>query len=113
MNITKNNEIFITSINGRLENDTLRVAFSYNSPNTDNYKIAQLIERHFELIDDDFEYKNDVYKIDVGSIDPDGEGGGGYEYKLEDIEYLKTEVVDEKIVVIYKVKLSNRETFSY
>lgn len=121
MDITKNNTIgdnVVTACNCKLDElnhkyftHRLLVKMSHTSLNSDNYQIAELIQNHFDDIDNDYR-NNDVYRIADSWIDSDGESGGGYDYIINDLEFYKCEIVDSEMLVIYRAKLSDRAAWS-
>ncbi len=119
MEITKNDIVKIRYFTAILEEKKrraftheLRVTFNALSMNAANYEINELIESHFDLIDND-SVVTDVYKLTNGGVDSEGESGWSNEGIIKEIEFYKAEMVDnETVTAVYLLTLSNITSFT-
>lgn len=120
MNIIKNDDIAVVrAMNAELEEiktshftHLLKIKHNPLSGNMDCKRVNNMIKSHFDELCDSAE-SEDVYKIESGYVDSDGESGFSNESVIVDIEFFKNEIVSNQIFVIFRVRLSNNQVYSF
>ena len=119
MDITKNDEAHIAAIGAELEQikhayftHLLNVNHNPLTSNLDCKRINDLIKNHFDMLSDDNK-SNDTYKLSRGGVDSNGESGWEQESNIDDLQYLNCEIVNGKIVVRFRMKLSSEVSHEF